>query len=301
MKIEEDMEKLNENISSLCNKIEEHKEKIKILVNDKREKADEFLKNGIDIPDSLMEVSKKIEKYLSGDNSYENLRKSLRKLYDTSFNGIVGGRIKTNVTLPDNLKHYNHEDNLWINTKGLSFKWKESKSYWEPEYYKRTKCFTDWKDIKQLIVDNPKLTKFIKRSDKKKIYTAFYNCLKDWKELYGIKKEWNYKIYIPKFEEGYSNGITSASFKEATRIKATLNYRGIRLDFDGGGYYSSKQIDLGSELDLEELYILSQLNEEVIKGINGIVNEVKGIYDKDLKLYETLKNDLAPYIFQRMI
>jgi len=304
MNIERDIEDFNKDIKKATKEIENLKKRIEEIKGEKKDLKSLFLRERTDINEKLNSVSGDILKYLSGDESFAELEKSLHKLHDIAFTGIVGGRVKTDIPLPKGMQRYNYSPEIWINPRGLAFKWKESDSRWEPEYYKRTKCFSDWNEIKILIRDNPKLVDFIKHEDKKKIFNAFYKCLKDWKELSAIKKEWEHNVIIPNFEHGYEIGISECNISETTKIKAYLTYRGIKLDFKdrNDSYYSRVSVDLASEeLTETELFILSQLNEDIIEGIKDIVKEVKKIYDKNYKLYKELNDEIAPYIFQKMI
>lgn len=302
MDIKEDIKKLDKKIKEISMKQQKKQDEIEKLKKDKVTLREDFYKNYSKKSKYFDEIRDDVEKYVTGDTSLSELNREIQKLYHIAFNGIIGGRVKTNIKFPSYVSKWNSEDEIWINCKGIAYKPKELRSWVTTET--RTKCLWDWEEISKLIIDYPNLKRYIKRKDKKKIFTHFRDCLVGWKHIKIKEISHPQVIYIPTFNKSWaSTGYTGCSIQEKDKIIIKLNELSrIRLQFKKGNVdYDSYIIGLDKHMDLQQEYILNQLSKDTIGEMKKLIEEVKDVYEHNKKLLDKLKYDISPYIIHRLI
>ena len=159
----------------------------------------------------------------TGQNSSRELYASLRNLYNIAFHGIVSGRVQTNIEIPDKIKRYDWNKELWINSRGLAFKPTDSYYSWRAKDRSATVC-VDFSAAMDIIIKYPRIEDFIPKEEKKEIFRAFRKCLIDWKQEMERKpldiKGQN--ISVLHVEDSYHTGVNNVSVLEGNNIQVTL-------------------------------------------------------------------------------
>lgn len=305
------VDSLNKKLNSLNEQVDQYSEKIKKIRHNQLDIIDKYLKDNSknECVKRYEKVSKNISMYRKG---LHEINREMLKFYKLAFSGIIAGRVRTDIKLPNNFMRYGYDDKIWINSKGLAFKLLRIHQ-WQPNYIDHTRCF-DSESVFDMIRGNPELVDYIKRKDKKEIFMLFHTYLKNMKSIYLYDKMWRENIEIPESIENYDNDISkkklTLNFRAATKIQVSVPFAssGVpRVRFLTGNNYNVSQIFL-SDLEIKkstnyerDIYALSQLKEEVIIDLEKHATTLKDAYDHNLKLLGKFNTDIAPYIMHKMI
>jgi len=295
-----DLDELNEELKKLDKEQEKLSEKVNYHESAKKILLKKFINENYSMSDRVNKLIREIKYYYREQNSLEDLWNSLYELYNISFNGIIGGRIETDITINVGIS-YVDEKKLWINSKGLATRERP----WYGSYDEDTlptRCM-DATIAMKIIKKYPNIRKFIKRDDKKEIFDAFHKCLKNWADMPVTDDEFiDYKISTIHTNSNSSHGLSSVDLKIKSFIEIYSGTDMFRLKFtDNKNTWQGIRINLASNFTEEEEFILSQLPDEVLDIMEKRLNSYKKVQKKNSKLYSELRDKISPHILHRLI
>jgi len=239
----------------------------------------------------------------TGQNSSRELYASLRNLYNIAFHGIVSGRVQTNIEIPDKIKRYDWNKELWINSRGLAFKPTDSYYSWRAKDRSATVC-VDFSAAMDIIIKYPRIEDFIPKEEKKEIFRAFRKCLIDWKQEMEHKpldiKGQN--ISVLHVEDSYHTGVNNVSVLEGNNIQVTLYGDMFSISiYDKNNWRSLDSFYIQEKLPPRERHIIQQFSDEVYDSIKKYILKYKDAHEHNRKLYNVLREEISPYIMHRMV
>jgi hypothetical protein len=302
MSIEEKVIEVNKTIIDITNKQKSIKEEIEILNKKKEELTRNFYKESY-APriDKILKLQDKLQKY--NNPKCEDIKNSIWELYKISFNGITTGRIETPFIVPENHRGYRFQDKIWFNPKGLALK--QRPGYCYGRNVDRTYCITHFESLEYIFRNFPTLKDSLKNPNKKEIFDCFVRCFNVYKDLQALKdNEWEINVKILDENSSYSTiGIEGVELKDSDRIQTHMYGYELMLSFNHStrAYWTGHRINISHELSDLDLFVLSQLSDEVLDKIEKVIDNLLSFHDNNLKAYETLKEEVSPYILQRII
>jgi hypothetical protein len=299
--MEEEIKEFNNRIRELTDKQLNLQAEVTKMSEQKEKMKDKFIKSKTKDVNKIMELNDDVIKYISGDNSPLNLYRDLEKFYHISFHGIVHGRVETAIKFPKDMKRYDWEDNIWINSRGIAFK--PNERYWG--YYRKktdaTKCLYDFSNVMNIIMNNPKLVNSIKKKDKKEIFNAFYKCIKNWKSIDKDRIKIKQDIYGIGESSNYNIGLDEISIIKMNNIVVSIGSNlSIHVSQDNT-WGKDRYITVDDDIDNKDKFILEQINEESLEKIEKFVNDIKKTLDYNKKLFNQLREEISPHIMHRLI
>jgi len=299
--INKKIEDLNKKVNEINDTQKELKKQIEKFKGTKEELVLDFYKENTKDCKELLDLSKEANTYLGGDESLNEIWESFSKLYYKSFHGIIHGRVGTKIKIPDTVKEYCWQDNLWLNSRGLAFKPNDRYYYGWSENRDATKMIGSFWKIVKITKNNPEIEDYIPNDDKKEIFKAFYTCCKSWKELKNNKD--NIKVNVIKLQNdgNYGTGIYDIYTKKYDTVEISYNSNKFTLYLTNEGSYSGTNIHLSEELDDGDLFLLSQMNDEILVSIKKFLSNLKKTYENNKKSYSKFREEVSPYILHRII
>jgi len=311
MDLEEGIKELNKKIE-IYNKSQEDLQK-KVLEIEKEKKGiySDYIKSIVDKDfNKLNELREKSLK-MTGDNSLGSLKLSLFKLYDIAFHGIITKKLQTDIKLPDIIKSDLGSDDgyLWINSRGLAIKpdrWNWKYNWKKPD---KTVCIRDDKlsSLIYIITKYPEIEDYIEKDEKKKIFIAFNKFCKNLKDFESdrqlFKRRYNIVSKEIKDNRGYLYDtyiLKNLNIKNYTVLEVTIRDN-LVFNFNTGNAWGNNYIRLNGDLKDLDKVLLSQIPDYILDEVDNGLDNIKIKQDKNIELYNKLREDIAPYIMHRMV
>jgi hypothetical protein len=287
-------EEIDKSIEETNNKLKEITSKISDLNN----QIVDLKKESVGISENLLDgLSKNIDKWkelceiaktFTRENSSNELYRSLNRLYNISFHGIVSGRVATTVTFPDVLKRYGWSNELWINSRGLAFKPNEHYYRWRNHDTNATICI-DFDVAVNMIKQHPEIENFIPKEEKKEIFKAFHNCLSSWKfpdkDINATLTIKGLNIIILETSSGYSSGVNAVTKKDCDILSIRPYGEGFYIEISKKDTWNNHlSFTLGDTLETKQKFAVSQFSDDVIKQIKVFLQGFKDSQEHNRKL-----------------